>query len=52
MAGGIIGTVIGTRLNKRTPTSTLKKIFGVLMVFVGLLMVRNALMGTSGLHMG
>ena len=48
MAGGIVGTVIGTRLNKRLPTSTLKKVFGVLMVFVGLLMVRNALLGAGG----
>lgn len=52
MAGGIVGTVIGTRLNKKMPTSTLKKIFGVLMVFVGLLMVRNALMGTGGFLRG
>ena len=48
MTGGIVGTVVGARLNRRMPTSTLKKIFGVLMVFVGLLMIRNALLGGGG----
>ncbi len=52
MIGGIVGTVIGTRLNKRMPTSTLKKIFGILMIFVGILMIRNALSGAEGLLRG
>ncbi len=49
MAGGIAGTFIGARLNKRMPTSTLKKIFGVLMLFVGALMIKNALAGAGAL---
>ncbi len=45
MAGGIAGTFIGARLNRHLPTSTLKKVFGVLMLFVGALMIKNALTG-------
>jgi len=48
MVGGMVGTVLGTRLNRKLPTATLKKVFGILMVFVGILMIRNAAMGSEG----
>ncbi len=44
MVGGIIGTFIGTRLNKKLPASTLKKSFGILMLFVGVLMISKAVL--------
>lgn len=43
MAGGVAGTVVGTKLNSRLPSSTLRKIFGLLMVPLGLLMLKSAL---------
>lgn len=43
MTGGIAGTVVGTKLNSRLPSSTLRKIFGLLMIPLGLLMVKSAL---------
>ncbi len=43
MAGGVAGTVVGTKLNNRLPSSTLRKIFGLLMVPLGLLMLKSAL---------
>ncbi len=46
MIGGIIGTFIGTRLNKKLPTSTLKTSFGVLMLLIGFVMITKA-MGMS-----
>ncbi|GCC10216.1 hypothetical protein IPdc08_00239 [archaeon] len=43
MIGGIIGTFIGTRLNKKLPTSTLKKSFGLLMLLIGFVMITKAM---------
>ncbi|MBI5253262.1 MAG: sulfite exporter TauE/SafE family protein [Euryarchaeota archaeon] len=45
MVGGILGTVFGTRLNKKLPAMTLRRLFGVIMIPIGLLMIRSALSG-------
>jgi hypothetical protein len=43
MAGGIAGTVIGTRLNRWIRPVALRKVFGGIMIPIGLLMIRSAL---------
>ncbi|GCC10213.1 sulfite exporter TauE/SafE [archaeon] len=44
MVGSIIGTFIGTGLNKKLLVSALKKNFGILMLFVGVLMISKAVL--------
>lgn len=43
MAGGSVGAVIGAKLNRRVPSATLKRLFGFIMIPLGLLMVKSAL---------
>jgi hypothetical protein len=45
MTGGIVGTVVGTRLNRHIQPLTLRKIFGGVMIPLGLLMIQSALGG-------
>ncbi|MEK6978505.1 MAG: sulfite exporter TauE/SafE family protein [Candidatus Hydrothermarchaeota archaeon] len=43
MAGGVVGTVIGAKLNRKIPSATLRRLFGFIMIPLGLLMVKSAL---------